>query len=366
MEKKIQATQCKLIWEQFNLHPYYKLCHSLFEVFQESCPTMVMTPERLFVDAVRTLDILLQANGMSEEICKRLWTNTLNMYNEQDGATYGQPETKCEVAMLFYALMYAFQAINNSEYRCTLSNILHETIWKFYGSDSKPNGCMTIERKLKPKVTQHAEELYEWMDGYFCGAKPLTMEIDTILGKNKKVSNNKKNNSSSKIENPTINYTCTTQEKAKRIDIVMRLLRHWGEIDITQDVNHFQDAFSGNDVKLNVKWKGDSTLLYFMVQQLRKQPFVKKQKTASATAIAKNIFGSTPNANKNRFTDESQQKIDIVIYALNPRNPELILTKNGAVMPDATEGYDDAYIAEQVAKAGGLSITKDLNKNHDW
>lgn len=341
------------------------LCLTVFDVFQESCPTMVMTPEQLFADASHVLDTILCAKEDPEDYCKRLWTNVINEYHAQD-MTAGDTNITTKVAMVFYAVMYALQAVNNSHYRGTLQNLLHDIIWDYFGKTkgSITNRCLDIERKLKPKVNLYSQDMFAWMEEYFSSTTSLSKEIATLFAR-KKNSNNKKTNGGAKIENPTINYTCSSKDKSKRIDKVMKLLIHWGDIDVSQEVNHFQDAFSGNDLKLNIKWNGDSTFLYFMVQEILKQPFVQKQKTGSAMAIATNIYGSKPNANKNRYTEASQRKTEIIIYVLNPRNPELALTKNGAITPDSPEGYDDAYIAEQVAKAGALSIIKDLNKNYD-
>ena len=60
MAKKYQPNRRDKLKEHFREHPYFKLCKTVFNEFQEIYPTMVMTPEQLFEDASRTLDRLLQ------------------------------------------------------------------------------------------------------------------------------------------------------------------------------------------------------------------------------------------------------------------------------------------------------------------
>lgn len=333
------------------------------DIFMRHTPSIIMSAEDLFSDAVEVLDGILTSGDINAERCNDLWADTLREYRKLDGYSAGLLESQTEVAMLFYAVMLGLQSVCHSHYRGTLQRTLHSSIHQMWDKGDQKN-CAKVEAELKLQVNVLTQEMLTWMDEYFASANSLSKETAALFV-SKKDSNSRKTNGGAKIENPTINYTCSSEDKSKRIDKVMKLLIHWGDVDVAQGVNHFQDAFSGNDLKLNIKWKGDGTFLYFLVQQLLKQPFVKKQKTGSAMAIATNILGSTPNANKSRYTEVSQKKTDIIIYALNPRNPELSLTKKGAVMPDAIEGYDDAYIAEQVAKAGALSITKDLHKNYD-
>lgn len=363
MAKRYQPSQRDKLKEHFHEHVYYRLCKMVHGIFMRHTPSIIMSAEELFSDAVEVLDSILTSGDINTERCSELWSDTLREYRKLDGNSAGTMESQTEVAMLFYAVMLGLQSVSHSHYRGTLQRTLHSSIHQMWDKGEQKN-CAKVEAELKSQVNVLTQEMLSWMDGYFASVTSLSKEIAALFV-SKKDNNRKKSNGGAKIENPTINYTCSSEDRCKRIDKVMKLLIHWGDVDVAQEVNHFQDAFSGKDLKLNVKWTGDSTFLYFLVQQLLKLPFVEKQKTGSAMSIATNILGSTPNANKSRYTEVSQKKTDIIIYALNPRNPDLILTKNGTVKPDAIEGYDDAYIAEQVAKAGALSITKDLHKNYD-
>jgi len=366
MAKKIQASQNNRIWEQFREHPYYKLCLSVFGVFQETCPTVAMTPEQLFVDAACTLDNILQPNGMSEEICKRLWTNMLQEYAGRDKTAYGQTETKCQVAMLFYCLMYAFQAINEAEYRCTLSNILHETIWYFYGKDSHPNGCLSIERKLKPEVICHAEALFSWIDDYRKCNENLTKLIGVAIGGKKKEGKSKKEQGGLTEYYPTINYKCDDQTRDKRIDIVQKLMVSWKMIENPENVDDFYALFNGSiDYRLNLTWSSETNtaVLHFLLQRLFKQPFIEELTHGKPKAVARNILrGKNPSGDITRLNNIHDTMISILIYALDPTKPLLKLRRDTDRLADQLKGFDIEFLAEQLAKEGYLSITKDLNK----
>ena len=177
MAKRYQQNQWNKVKEHFREHPYYKLCKTVFDEFQKLCPTMVMTPEQLFVDASLTLDSILQTGDKSAEQCHSLWTEKYNQYREQDQMK-GRPEdTKAEVAMLFYVVMYGVSIVNHSHYRGTLQRTLHKCIHDFYGNEN----CRNIEQKLHEPVNQHTAEMMEWMEEYFNSKESLTNEIDDVL-----------------------------------------------------------------------------------------------------------------------------------------------------------------------------------------
>lgn len=103
--KRYQQNQWNKLKEHFHDHPYYKLCKTVFDEFQKLCPTMVMTPEQLFVDAAQTLDSILITGDKFAERCHSLWTEKYNQYREQDQGTGDKSDTMAEVAMLFYMVI---------------------------------------------------------------------------------------------------------------------------------------------------------------------------------------------------------------------------------------------------------------------
>jgi len=136
-----------------------------------------MTPEHLFADASQTLDSILQTGDVRKEQCQRLWTDTYNKYREQDGTACQTEDTKTEVAMLFYTVMYALQTASHSHYRGTLQRTLHECIHTFYGTKE----CLSLEQKLRGSVNQYTAEMTAWMEKYFICKESLTKETDDVL-----------------------------------------------------------------------------------------------------------------------------------------------------------------------------------------
>ena len=162
--------------ECFREHPYYKLCQTVFEVFLESCPTMVVTHEQLFVDASMTLDRILLNGDKLAERCHHLWTEKYNQYRKQDQTAGDKDDTKAEVATLFYMVMFGVTAVNHSHYRGTLQRTLHDSICKFYGTKE----CLDIEQKLQDPVNLHTDEMMDWMTEYFASKHSLTKEFDAL------------------------------------------------------------------------------------------------------------------------------------------------------------------------------------------
>lgn len=177
MMMRYQQNQWNKLKEHFHDHPYYKLCKTVFDEFQKLCPTMVITPEKLFIDAAQTLDSILMTGDKFAERCHSLWTEKYNQYREHDQGTGDKNDTMAEVAMLFYMVMYGIATVNHSHYRGTLQRTLHKCIHDFYGNEN----CRNIEQKLREPVNQHTVEMMEWMREYFNCKESLTNEIDDVL-----------------------------------------------------------------------------------------------------------------------------------------------------------------------------------------
>ena len=177
MMMRYQQNQWNKLKEHFHDHPYYKLCKTVFDEFQKLCPTMIITPEKLFIDAAQTLDSILITGDKIAERCHCLWTEKYNQYREQDQGTGDKNDTMAEVAMLFYMVMYGITTVNHSHYRGTLQRTLHKCIHDFYGNEN----CRNIEQKLHEPVNQHTAEMMEWMEEYFNSKESLTNEIDDVL-----------------------------------------------------------------------------------------------------------------------------------------------------------------------------------------
>ena len=356
MMKRYQQNQELKIKEQFRELPLYKLCKTVFKTFQEECPTMVMTPEKLFVDATQTLDRILSDGDISTEMCQDMWTEKYTQYREYDEKVGGKEDaTKTEVAVLFYVIMLALQTVNHSHYRGTLQRTLHDCICKFYGIKE----CLNLERKLRESANQHTSEMMEWMREYFMSEKSVTKEIDEILHPQKP----KKSKKPSKEEDKTpyvLKYLCNDNTtRINRLQRAMILMQNWKWIVEPKDADDFYDFFNGEHRACNLKWVGKpQTILTMLIKCLNEQNFFEKQTGASESAIVKNQFGlKTVNYNFDRVSFEDKNRIALIIVVLNPETEFKTLPSKGI---DDGFDYRDSVMNEVYKKE--LHVIKDLNK----
>lgn len=353
--KRFQPNQCNKIKEHFSEQPYYKLCQSVFEVFQEVCPTMVMTPEQLFADAIRILDSIMTTGDALTNTCKSLWTNTYNEYREQVGTAGDKEDTKTEVAMLFYVVMYGVMAINYSHYRGTLQRTLHEAICKFYGRKK----CFDLEAKLHQPVNMHTCDMLKWMALYFTSTESLSKEIESVLHP----SNTKtKGNSSIKEEKEpvlyTLNYLCEDEGvRIKRIGFVRRKWEEWGWLEANTDVADFEHFFSGKPRDCQLIWKANNAILSLLIAKLLDEKDCFGHITGcSPRSIVINQFKKSYDKHEERVDELNKLRIGWSVKLLNYKFP--------LELPQLPYhlGEDISDNALHEVFAGNMHITKDLNK----
>lgn len=332
---------------------------TVFKTFQEECPTMVMTPEKLFVDATQTLDRILSDGDISTEMCQDMWTEKYTQYREYDEKVGGKEDaTKTEVAVLFYVIMLALQTVNHSHYRGTLQRTLHDCICKFYGIKE----CLNLERKLRESANQHTSEMMEWMADYFVSTQSLTKEIDLILHPNRKAGT-KESRKKKETKYYTLKYNCPYEKmRVKRIDAVMRMMVGWEWIEEPQNADDFQSFFNGLERNCNLVWHQSMTvaILTDLIKQLLPQHYIDKVTGVSARSIVKNQFSRTPDNNKGRVDSKNAERIQWVIDLLDFNKPLPLPHKSDE------ESYDNTYkAAMQAVFTNELYITKDLNHKFD-
>ena len=358
MMMRYQQNQWNKLKEHFHDHPYYKLCKTVFDEFQKLYPTMVITPEKLFIDAAQTLDSILITGDKFAERCHSLWTEKYNQYREQDQGTGDKNDTMAEVAMLFYMVMYGITTVNHSHYRGTLQRTLHKCIHDFYGNEN----CRNIEQKLHEPVNQHTAEMMEWMTEYFVSTHSLTKEIGLIFHPNKK-DGTKESRKKKEVKCYTLKYNCPDEKmRVKRIDAVMRMMVGWEWIEEPQVADDFQSFFSGSERNCNLIWHQSATvaILTELIKKLLVQHYIDKMTGVSARSIVKNQFNRTPDNNKGRVDAENTERIQWVIDLLDYNKPLPLPHKSDEV------GYDNTYkAAMQAVFTQDLHMTKDLNRKFD-
>lgn len=354
MTKKSQLSQAKKISEHFREHPYYKLCLTVFHTFEESYPTMVMTPEQLFVDASKTLDRILQTGDPSTEQCQRLWNDTYRLYRDQDGTAGEKNDSMAEVAMLFYMVMYGVAVVNHSHYQGTIQRTLHTSIAKYWGQDK----CFDMENRLRVPVNKHTEEMWTWMKAYFTSSESLTKEINVLFIKKPGGKNAKK---SGETVYYTLPYNCpNVSTRVSRVNIVMQKMVEWKWIEDVKIADDFDHFFNGEPRNCNLKWIGKPTaILSELLKQLLDQHYMSKTKGVSARSIVINQFGLNPSGNKERIDATQMDRINMIKYILDYKKPLPLPPKGKG------EEKDISDLALQAVYAKVMHITKDLNRTYE-
>ena len=353
MARGYQQNQLNRLREHFHEHPYYKLCRTVYGVFQKSCPTMVMTPEQLFVDAAHTLDGILQTGDVSAERCHNLWTDTYNTYCRQNGKVCDTKDIKAMVAMLFYVVMYGLATVGHSHYSGTLQRVLHKSIHTFYGKDE----CLQAEQALREPMARHTAEMQAWMNGYFVSKDSLTKEIDAVANP-QRGARTKENPKEKEKPCYTLKYNCPNEMmRVKRIDAVMRMMTGWKWIKEPQEADDFQAFFGGLERNCNLKWIESAAILTDLMKQLLKQHYIDKVTGVSARSIVMNQFMRTPDNLSGRLDKVDLNRIQWVMRVLDYNKP-LPLPQN-----HDDEDFDTTYkAAMQAVFAKEMHTTKDLKR----
>lgn len=353
MAKKYQQNQWNKLKEHFQKHPYYKLCKTVFDIFLAEHSTIVMTREQMFIEAAQTLDDFLQTGDFSTERCQDLWNEKFTLYQNQLAIAGERDDTRVEVTMLFYMVMYGLTTVNHSHYRGTLQRTLHDCICKFYGIKE----CLNIEQKLRDPVNQHTSEMMEWMEEYFVSVHSMTKEIDMIFHPNRKAGTKESRKKKETIYY-TLPYNCPDGNmRIKRLTLVMRLWQAWKWIEEPQKADDFIGLFGGDARNCNLKWIGKLYILTELLKQLLDQHYMDEITGVSARSIVINQFGKNPSGNKERIDDQVLARINMTKDILNYNKPIRI--------PNEEECESNNDFALQAVFAKELHIIKDLNRKFE-
>lgn len=354
MISRYQPNQCTKLRTHFKDNPLSQLCTIVFHVIRDQRPTMVTTPEQLFVEASEALDFIFTHGVGATDYCQDLWTDKYKEYRTLDGTVADKDDTMFEVAALYYVLMYALIAVNKSFYSGTLVRMLHENIHKYLNNDR----CMGIEKALKKPVDDVSQQVLDWMAAYFTSSQSISNEIDELLhpAKAKKA----KVQSKTKEKIPyTIYYNCQSESRVQRIDLLMRLWTKWGWIEEPKSADDFFSLFGSEPRNCNLKWKASACVLTALMKQMLEQSYIKKTTGCSARSIVMNQFGKTPDNNTGRVDETEQQRIDISLLILDYSKP---LPSRDAGEPNDWDEMSDDALYEVLS--GSMHVTKDLNKQY--
>lgn len=150
------------------------------------------------------------------------------------------------------------------------------------------------------------------------------------------------------------------KKQKHRVLIVFKLFNKWGWIDDNTSAHDFGTFFAGEPRHCNITWTANTTILTILMQKLLEQPYIEKQTGLSEKSLVEQQFGKTPNWDRSRIDGETQTKIGIVLYILNPKN---VLDERKGENYDVETDIQEAFaktIVEASIKEGQLISTKGI------
>lgn len=157
----------------------------------------------------------------------------------------------------------------------------------------------------------------------------------TARGRQKKKPIKKKNDTPKTLMYFIHGNKAVLKKQQKRVVYVYRLLNDWKWIDNETTPDAFDDFFKGRPKHCNIKWRGTSTQLTILLQDLLKQQYIEKQTGCAAKSLVEEQFGMTPNSDKRRLDDDSRRKINLIVNILCINNPLSVNKVDGNEEEDA-------------------------------
>ena len=146
-------------------------------------------------------------------------------------------------------------------------------------------------------------------------------------------------------------------KQRKRVDIVFLKFNEWGWIDNKTIPEDFDSFFEGEPRHCNITWKGNSTILTILLQELLKQPYITKQTGCSAKSMVEQQFHKTANSDRTRLDADTQDKIKLALIILDISMP--LPERYGRYSNDYDEDdYDIQDSALMAIYEGELRSTK--------
>ncbi len=106
-----------------------------------------------------------------------------------------------------------------------------------------------------------------------------------------------------------------------RVMLVFRKFNEWKWVDANTKADDFEALFDGEPRHCNITWTGNTTILTILLQELLRQNYIEKQTGCSAKSLVKKQFGLTANSDRTRLDNDAVNKINIILYILDPNNP---------------------------------------------
>ena len=110
-------------------------------------------------------------------------------------------------------------------------------------------------------------------------------------------------------------------KQRRRVNLLYKKWIEWGWIDPDTRPVDFDSLFEGIPRHCNIVWKGTTTMLTILLQELLKQEYIEKQSRCSPRHLVIHQFGiKCPNWDRKRLKGDDDYKIWVSLYILDIRN----------------------------------------------
>ena len=111
-------------------------------------------------------------------------------------------------------------------------------------------------------------------------------------------------------------------KQRRRVNLLYKKWTEWGWIDTDTKPEDFDSFFEGIPRHCNIVWKGTTTILTILLQELLNQEYIERQKRCFARHLVIHQFGiKCPNWDRKRLKGDDNYKIWVSLCILNIRNP---------------------------------------------
>ena len=146
-------------------------------------------------------------------------------------------------------------------------------------------------------------------------------------------------------------------KQRKRVHQVYKMWKRWGWIDEQTAIDDFDAFFEGEPKHCNITWTGNNTtILTIMLEELLKQSYIERLTGCAARSLVEQQFGKTANSDRTRLDKDMEDKINLTLFVLDPKNHDLIFQRSD----DLSEVDDIQDAALKEIFAGTLRSTKGI------
>jgi len=277
MSDRLDANQQKRVVERYHNHPLLLACQEAFRTYQARMLYLMFSPTEVFVEAVETIDNILDEDTDAMEYVHSLWENLTIRYKLWPTAARDEEEYQTAVSCVLYVVAVALSRHSDPFFHDTVKDAVLNEI------SNHTSVVKQEEDRVIVILSSHAEELESWMKTYGVSDNYLSEEIMRVThGKKTEVKIIKKETDKTRkvVVKTAFCYSPQGVEDASkniRLSEVFSRLKAQSLIDAESNLKEFLAVFSGEDVTIRIAWTGKDNVLHYLFDEwVNKREYIPK------------------------------------------------------------------------------------------